>query len=227
MRTSLGRVTAALFATAGLLTWHAPRASATTVITVTFLGDMSTSGGLGDPCTPIGTTDPQWCPASFALTTEPTQKGGVPVPRLVVTNGATRPFTFSSVVCLGAEASVQPGKGPAHAPFCALGTAGVITGFCGSASATGSGFFYIRLLLSEVDVQRFDFTWKLTWLTTPYGYDTMYLTGTVTKADSGATGSLTGRIETAADYSPWTGSCTNGTATHLYLRGDMVFKILV
>lgn len=225
MRRSLTRLALALAVVAGLHTTTAPPAPAVTLIASTFWGSMYVGpGGMGDPCTPIGTTNVPGCLPSVWTTTKTGPKG-LPMVNTTVANGDTRWFSFSSVVCLNAGGNLDVGK-QKLSPICGISAAGYITGFCGMASAAGNGAF----TLNDVPLgpQAYTFTWKLTWLgSASFGYDTLLLTGTVTKATGGPSGEIVGRVELQADYDPWmANTCITGTATRFIVRGDMAIKIV-
>lgn len=225
MRTALARLVMVLVALAGLLTTAVQPATAnTTVLVSTFVGDMYiTGGGFGDPCTPYGTTSN--CVPDTTTTIKAGPKG-LPTINTTVNNGNTRGFGFSSTLCLAGGVSVEVGKVPVASPLCSLAAAGAITGFCGLASATGTGAFQMPRL-ETFGYQTYFFTWKLSWGGVTHEVSHLTLYGSVTKSTGGAAGWVMGEIDLYPDppFNAGGGSCTNKTATHYTVNAEMVFKI--
>lgn len=178
-----------------------PPAQATTVNTVVFAGSMTTSGGMGLPCTPSTTPGGPKC--NPGVTTKLYPLPG-PLPDNTKVNpggGNVNAHTFSSTVCIDATANVdKPGKAFTHAGTCAFTGSGSVSGWCGLNLGEGFGSFLDAL--GQVYTVEYNFN--------VFG-TVMIVLGHTTKLSNGQTGLLllTGTILPQ----PFGTSCTHFFAT--------------
>jgi hypothetical protein len=161
-----------------LLGAGAPHASAADVEVAGFLGGAAlTSGGLGYPCTPVGTTTSSNCPVWTSPATPTTVTVTPPVaPSLGcitsltsgkcvpwTVNGPTRSGTISSTTCIAAAGgnTSKPTKGPWAFGTCSLNAAFTLSGYCGLSSGLGTGnAVLVDAFTGMVNVTLFDFSWE-------------------------------------------------------------------
>lgn len=189
-----------------------PPTQATQVGTVAFVGDMTlTGGGLGYPCTlaDIPGNVPGCLLTAVGGVSVTTKPGKLVLPEVNITesNGNTRGFGFSSTACVGVKLSVsKPGKGTAvDGPLCGMRAGGVVTGYCGLSSGSGSGLTGM--------VKNASFTFKFS-----AAGGSLIVTGTY--SGSGKAGDINGIIEAIPDLPPAPG-CSTKQATHFTIVGLM------
>jgi hypothetical protein len=146
MRKALRAVllTTSVIALVGLNT---PPALAGTSALVVFNGVGVVTGGLGYPCSDMGTTpDPAKCPGfdTNLACTVPSSKCGT----TYVTNGNWRTGGLVSTVCVGLEtdaADLKPHKPPASLDInCSITKSFIVHGFCGLSHGMGTGLVTIN-----------------------------------------------------------------------------------
>lgn len=207
MKIALARAAVLLTTVLAFVGVGAPGANATSFGSVAYVGDAFIGGGgLGYPCTPIGTTGD--CVPTVSVTTKPKEPDVPVTPNVTVSSGNSRTFGVATVVCVGPKLTVnKPPKANGVNPGpCAIGATGAVTGYCGLSSGAGTGVVTFA-------GQPITFTFKFF---TVGG--TLFFYG---RATEGHTGPMSGVAEAIPD--PLTGSCTNKTATHFILVGTMGF----
>ncbi len=208
------RVLIVVASVAALVAGGAPPVAAFTGASLTLAGNISISGGMGYPCTPIGSTFD--CPPTVGVAVAPEPDG---LPGVAISpSGPSRSFAMGSKSCVGQEDTVaKPGKLPTSVGLCSLQAAGSLTGRCGLARGAANGTATLAAILAFQ--QGFTFTVRITWIGTFW-----YLAGAVVKTNTGESGTLRGTLRVVPD--PVAGSCATGTATHFTFVGEVDIVIL-
>ena len=147
---SRARVVAVVAVVMGLFAGGTPKASAIATGNFSFVGRMNLSGGLDYPC---ANPESKPCPPSVLVVGPVSKK----TPPLVV-NGNTRTGTLFSDVCIGGVQNVnKPGKAASEGPICSLTATFTLTGYCGLATASGTG----RFVTTPGQLYFFNFTFTI------------------------------------------------------------------
>lgn len=175
---------------------------------------MTFSGGLGSPCAPGTTTA---CPPTWSVGTVSKNS-----PLVTVTSGNTRSGVFYSTICAGVGLNVPGSKGtapPAEGPQCTVGANFVVRGYCGLASATGTGTITFPSILPQSPISFRLAMWNMSATSVDHWVITgNWWRGTPT-SPTGPEGDLSGFMETNPDPAGQPDACLHKAARDFLAAG--------